>query len=130
MRKLRLIVKREYLTRVKTKGFIIGTILVPLIGLAFCLLVIYLVNHKPTQSMRLVIVDDSGTLAQPITQGLDAKLENGKPEFNIVETIIRPASPDAAQQDLRARINEGEGATWRTKANGFASRAPIGKPGS
>ena len=105
MRKLRLIVKREYLTRVKTKGFIIGTIVVPLIGLAFCLLVIYLVNHKPTQSMRLVIVDDSGTLAQPITQGLDAKLENGKPEFTIVETIVQPASPDTVQQDLRARIN-------------------------
>jgi len=105
VRKLRLIVKREYLTRVKTKGFIIGTIVVPLIGLAFCLLVIYLVNHKPTQSMRLVIVDDSGTLAQPITQGLDAKLENGKPEFTIVETIVQPASPDTVQQDLRARIN-------------------------
>ena len=105
MRKLRLIVKREYLTRVKTKGFIIGTILVPLIGLAFCLLIIYLVNHKPTQTMRLVILDDSGTLAQPITQGLDAKLENGKPEFTIVETIVQPASPDAVQQDLRARIN-------------------------
>jgi ABC-2 type transport system permease protein len=105
VRKLRLIVKREYLTRVKTKGFIIGTILVPLIGLAFCLLIIYLVNHKPTQSMRLVIVDDSGTLAQPITQGLDAKLENGKPEFTMVETIIQPASPDAVQQDLRTRIN-------------------------
>ena len=105
MRKLRLIVKREYLTRIKTKGFIIGTILVPLIGLAFCLLIIYLVNHKPTQSMRLVIVDDSGTLAQPITQGLDAKLENGKPEFTIAETIVQPASLDAVQQDLRARIN-------------------------
>jgi ABC-2 type transport system permease protein len=105
VRKLRLIVKREYLTRIRTKGFIIGTILVPLIGLAFCLLIIYLVNHKPTKSMRLVIVDDSGTLAQPITQGLDAKLENGKPEFNIVETIVQPASPDAVHQDLRARIN-------------------------
>jgi len=105
MRKLRLIIKREYLTRIKTKGFIIGTILVPLIGLAFCLLIIFLVNHKPTHSMRLVIVDNSGTLAQPITQGLDAKLENGQPEFNIVETVLRPASPDAVQQDLRARIN-------------------------
>ena len=105
MRKLRLIVKREYLTRIKTKGFIIGTILVPLLGLAFCLLIIFLVNHKPTHSMRLVIVDNSGTLAQPITQGLDNKLENGQPEFNIEETIVRPASPDAVQQDLRARIN-------------------------
>ena len=105
MRKLGLIIKREYLTRIKTKGFIIGTILVPLIGLAFCLLIIFLVNHKPTHSMRLVIVDNSGQLAQPITQGLDAKLENGQTEFNIVETNVRPASPDVVQQDLRARIN-------------------------
>jgi ABC-2 type transport system permease protein len=105
VRKLGLIIKREYLTRIKTKGFIIGTILVPLIGLAFCLLIIFLVNHKPTHSMRLVIVDNSGQLAQPITQGLDAKLENGQPEFNIVETNVRPASPDVVQQDLRARIN-------------------------
>ena len=105
MRKLGLIIKREYLTRIKTKSFIIGTILVPLIGLAFCLLIIFLVNHKPTHTMRLVIVDNSGTLAQSITQGLDAKLENGQPEFNIVETIARPASPDAVQQNLRARIN-------------------------
>ena len=33
MRKIWLIIKREYLTRVRTKGFIIGTIIVPLIGL-------------------------------------------------------------------------------------------------
>ncbi len=105
MRKLGLIIKREYLTRVKTKGFIIGTILVPLLGVAFCLLIIFLVRHKPSQTMRLVIVDNSGTLAQPITHNLDGKLENGLPEFNIVETIVRPASPDAVQQDLRSRIN-------------------------
>lgn len=105
MRKLRLIIKREYLTRVKTKGFIIGTILVPLLGVAFCLLIIFLVRHKPSQTMRLVVVDNSGTLAQPITHNLDGKLENGQPEFTIVETIVHPASPDAVQQDLRSRIN-------------------------
>src|ERR1700691_1490412 len=105
VRKLGLIIKREYLTRIKTKSFIIGTILVPLIGLAFCLLIIFLLNHKPTHTMRLVIVDNSGQLAHSKTQGLDAKLENGQPEFNIVETIARPASPDAVQQNLRARIN-------------------------
>jgi ABC-2 type transport system permease protein len=108
MRKLRLIVKREYLTRVRTKSFIIGTITVPLLGVAFCLLIIFLVNHKPTQSMRLVIVDNSGALAQPITQNLDAKLDNGKLQFTIAETIVRPASPDAVQQDLRSRINSGK----------------------
>ena len=108
MRKLRLIIKREYLTRVKTKGFIIGTVIVPLIGLAFCLLIVFLVNHKPTQTMRLVVVDESGALAETITHNLDGKLENGQPEFIIVEKIAHPASPDALQQDLRARINSGK----------------------
>ncbi|MFZ0884637.1 MAG: hypothetical protein WAN14_14660, partial [Candidatus Acidiferrales bacterium] len=104
MRKLRLIVKREYLTRVKTKGFIVGTIIVPLLGMAFCLLIIFLVNHKSTHSMRLVIVDNSGTLAQSIKNALEAKRDDGQPDFTVVETILRPASPDAVQQDLRARI--------------------------
>ena len=105
MRKLRLIIKREYLTRVKTKGFIIGTIIVPVLGIAFCLLIIFLVNHKSTRSMRIVIVDNSGTLAQAVSGGLDSKLENGQPEFAIEEVISRPASPGAVHQDLRARIS-------------------------
>src|SRR5271169_3148427 len=105
MRKVGLIVKREYLTRVKSKGFIIGTIIVPVLGVAFCLLIIFLVNHQPTQSMRLVIVDNSGTLAQSVKSRLDAKLDNGQPEFTVVAMIVRPAAPDAVQQDLRAQIN-------------------------
>jgi ABC-2 type transport system permease protein len=105
MRKLRLIVKREYLTRVKTKGFVIGTIIVPLLGVAFCMLIVFLVNHTSNHSMRLAIVDNSGTLAQPIRNALEAKSDNGQPDFTIVETILRPASPEAVQQDLRARIH-------------------------
>ena len=105
MRKLGLIVKREYLTRVRTKGFIIGTVIVPVLGVAFCLLIIFLVNHESAHSMRIVIVDNSGTLADVVSRGLDAKLDNGQPEFDIVEVILRPAFPDSVQQDLRARIN-------------------------
>jgi ABC-2 type transport system permease protein len=108
MRKLGLIVKREYLTRVKSKGFIIGTIIVPVLGVAFCLLIIFLVNYQPAQSMRVVIVDNSGTLALSVRSRLDSKLENGQPEFTVVEMIVRPAEPDAVQQDLRARINAGK----------------------
>jgi len=50
-------------------------------------------------------VDNSGTLADVVSRGLDAKLDNGQPEFDIVEVILRPAFPDSVQQDLRARIN-------------------------
>src|SRR5580658_2890383 len=105
VRKLGLIVKREYLTRVRTKGFVLGTLIVPVLGAAFSLLTIFLVNQQPAHSMRIVIVDNSGTLAEIVSKALDAKFDNGEPEFDIVDVILRPASPDAVQQDLRARIN-------------------------
>jgi ABC-2 type transport system permease protein len=105
VRKILLIIKREYLTRVRTKGFIIGTVIVPLIGLGSVLLVVFLVGHTATQSVRIVIVDNSGQLAPAIVRGLDGKLADGQPQFTVEETVSRPASLDALQQDLRARIN-------------------------
>ena len=105
MRKIRLIIKREYLTRVKTKGFIIGTLIVPLIGIGTTLLIVFLVGHTNAHSMRLTVVDNTGSLAQPIERGLDGKLPDGNPQFTIEQTLISPASPDAVQQDLRAQIN-------------------------
>jgi ABC-type Na+ efflux pump permease subunit len=45
VRKLLLVVKREYLTRVKTKGFVIGTVIVPLIGLGSILLIVSLAKR-------------------------------------------------------------------------------------
>jgi ABC-2 type transport system permease protein len=40
MHKLWLIIKREYITRVKTKGFVIGTLIVPLVGIGFTLFIV------------------------------------------------------------------------------------------
>jgi ABC-2 type transport system permease protein len=105
MRKLWLIVKREYITRVKTKGFVIGTLIVPLLGIGFVVLIVFLVGHQSSHNVRLSIVDNAGGLAAPIAQGLDAKLPDGKPEFVIAESFDRPASPDAVQEALRAKIN-------------------------
>lgn len=105
MRKILLIIKREYLTRVKTKGFIIGTIIVPLIGLGSILLVVFLVGHSSAHSLRIAIVDNSGSLAPAILRGLEGNLANGERQFIVEQVISRPASPDALQQDLRARIN-------------------------
>jgi ABC-2 type transport system permease protein len=107
MRKFWLIVKREYITRVKTKGFVIGTLIVPLIGIGFTLLIVFLVGHQSRQSVRLAIVDNAGGIAPPVARSLDKKLPDGKPQFTIAETIERPGSPVEVQEDLRAKINSG-----------------------
>jgi ABC-2 type transport system permease protein len=105
MHKTWLIIKREYITRVKTKGFVIGTVIVPLIGIGFTLLIVFLVTHQSRQSLRLAIVDNAGGLASSVAGGLQSKMPDGKPQFDILESIDRPASLAAVQDDLRAKIN-------------------------
>jgi len=107
MHKLWLIIKREYVTRVKTKGFVIGTVIVPLIGIGFTFLIVFLVSHQSRQSLRLVIVDNAGGLAPSVAAGLQTKMPDGTARFNVVDSIDRPASLAAAQDDLRAKINSG-----------------------
>ena len=107
MRKIWLIIKREYVTRVKTKGFVIGTLIVPLIGIGFTSLIVFLVGHQSNQALRLAIVDNAGGLAPSVIASLDAKLPSGQPMYVVTETIDRPASPSDIQDGLRARINSG-----------------------
>ena len=107
MHKLWLIIKREYITRVKTKGFVIGTLVVPLIGIGFTLLFIFIGTHQSSRAMRISIVDNAGGVAPTVARGLQAKETNGKAQFDVVESIDRPAGLDALQNDLRGRINTG-----------------------
>ncbi|HXA75781.1 MAG TPA: ABC transporter permease [Candidatus Acidoferrales bacterium] len=107
MHKLWLIIKREYITRVKTRGFVIGTVIVPLLGVGVTLLIVFLVGHQSSQAMRIAIVDEVGGIAPSVASGLDTRLSNGQPQFNVVESIDRPADPEAMQKDLRSKINAG-----------------------
>lgn len=107
MHKLWLIIKREYITRVKTKGFVIGTLIVPLIGIAFILFVVSIARHQSTQATRLAIIDQAGGMAPVIAADLQAKQVNGEHQFNIDESIEKPADPDAQQRKLRDKINAG-----------------------
>jgi ABC-2 type transport system permease protein len=108
MRKIWLIIKREYLTRVKTKAFVISTLIVPLLGVGFVLLIAFLVSHQPQQNLRLAIVDEAGGLGASVKQSLEAAPASGKPQFTVTDVIDRPASAAVVEQTLRKRINSGE----------------------
>jgi len=59
MNKLWLIIKREYLTRVKTKTFILTTLLTPIGLAAFVLIVVMMFSYRG-DGQRIAIKDDSG----------------------------------------------------------------------
>ena len=60
MNHLKLIIKREYLTKVKNKSFIIMTFLTPVIMVAVFSLVAYLASVNKSTSREIAILDESG----------------------------------------------------------------------
>jgi ABC-2 type transport system permease protein len=104
MRKVWLIVKREYITRVKTKGFVIGTIVVPVFSIGLMVFSIFLATRLTDRTVRLAIIDDVGGLSSAVAAGLNVRLPNGKPEFEVVRTITQPQSEEPVRKELRAAI--------------------------
>jgi len=88
MNQIFLVLKREYLTRVKKKTFLLATILTPLIFPAIILTIVYFATReKESRSEELLVLDQSGlfTDAFDITsydfQFIEGELEAAKQEM-------------------------------------------------
>ena len=77
MNKIGLIIRREYLTRIRKKSFILMSILGPLIFAAYILIPMYFATLEDKEEKLMVVIDDSGLFT---TQGADG------PAFIIPET--------------------------------------------
>lgn len=107
MRKFWLIVKREYVTRVRTKGFIFATILIPVLSAGFFAFSIFMATRQNDRTMNIAILDNSGGFADAISKSLSNNLPNGLPAFRVVQTIDRPSSEEDARKELLAQVNAG-----------------------
>ena len=73
MDKLKLIIKREFLAKVKNKSFIVMTVLSPLLMVGLMMLIIFL-NQKNSEEVRTVaFVDESNLLASVFTDSNSTK---------------------------------------------------------
>jgi ABC-2 type transport system permease protein len=66
MSKLWLIIKREYLTRVKRRAFIVATLLTPLAFALFFVVVGIIFQYESDDSRRIAIIDESNVLKRSI----------------------------------------------------------------
>ncbi|MCS6930225.1 MAG: ABC transporter permease [Saprospiraceae bacterium] len=62
MNKLGLIIRREYLTRVRKKSFIIGTLMAPVGLLIYFLVIFYLARYEGDQETRIAVLDEGGMI--------------------------------------------------------------------
>ncbi|MFN0107761.1 MAG: ABC transporter permease [Blastocatellia bacterium] len=98
MNKLWTIIKREYLTRVKSKGFVIGTILGPIIMSSFVLIPVLIARYSGPDKYSIVILDQTGDAA--LYSRLDALLQpkrSGQPRYELTREEVKPG------EDLEAR---------------------------
>lgn len=86
MHKISLIIKREFLTRVRKRTFIIGTILFPLLYLGLIFGTGYIAN-KTKEEMKIALVDQSGLFTQELVQSINTK-DTSNP-IDLVKTSVQ-----------------------------------------
>lgn len=113
VRKILVLARREYGTRIRSKGFWIGTLILPALMAALIFLpALILATTRAEQ--RAVIVDETGRLAAGVAERLAG--ESAKPETRAASVDLRvepPAADPAAQRaDLDRRVLAGEVDAW------------------
>jgi len=106
--KVRVLVKREYVSRIKTKGFWLSTLLVPLLFASLAILPALVMSRTTTQH-TLVVVDTTGRLAPALAErlgsaeGESAQSELGQVRFDL--SVEQPARPGAERERQRAELD-------------------------
>ncbi len=106
--KLLAIVRREYLERVRSKSFVIATILGPLL-MAALMIVPAIMATRSGKPLRVAVLDATGSLQAAAEEALRAARFDGKPRFEVVPADGSPAAAREAalRKDVLGRRLDG-----------------------
>ena len=99
MRRVYAVARREYLERVRSKAFLVSTILGPTLLAGFTIAPILLARHRGGP-LHVAVLDASGALGADVTQSLARRKVANEPRF-----VIEPA-PDGPIDQARAALQE------------------------
>ena len=106
MNKLWTVFKREFLTRVKTKGFIIGTLLTPLFIILISIGPGLLMNLKSEKSKQIAVVDLSGIVYDELVQALNDTTSSGQPLYKFTKVPASADNLDEVKNDLKQEVDK------------------------
>jgi ABC-2 type transport system permease protein len=105
MDKLLAIIKREYFTRVKSKGFILGTILTPLLMAGIAFLPMLMFGKGQRNVYRLIVLDQTkDTALYQRAEKLLTEDNTSNDRFEVSREAIAEDKVEARQQQLNAEI--------------------------
>src|SRR4030095_11137046 len=127
MDKVIAIIKREYLTRVRSKGFVIGTILSPLLMLSFIVVPVLVVGRGGSSDYRLVGLEQTGDAE--LTTRMDKMLtaNNAKSDKYTVDWEVVPQgeSLDARRPALDDQMKKGRINGYLVLPNGVLDKDAV-----
>jgi len=118
MKKFFAVVKREYIQRVRTKFFVVATILFPLVIVGFTVVPAYMIGRKTGGPTRLGIVDQTGLMYARVAREVNGDEDRPQPQPTV--PTMTPPGPagarDRAQQ--MAKMVKADYALERVDLNG------------
>ncbi|MGH9948603.1 MAG: ABC transporter permease [Pyrinomonadaceae bacterium] len=109
MNKLRIVIKREYLTRVKSKGFVISTILIPLLLISVIFLPLLLTSKVTRIDLTAIVLDQTGDAA--LYERAESLLTADNARFDRIRMkreAVGDEQLEARRQGLNSEISEGK----------------------
>src|SRR4030095_3331087 len=141
MKKVLIIIKREYLVRVRTRAFLIGTLVSPLLMLALIALPVFFATRGGGER-RVTVLDQSGDpeLFEAISRGLASRGEGdeelnrrdpgvGRTRYILSRNVVGPgddlpAAPSASAPSAPTRSPSWPGWSGSPSSPAARSRSP------
>jgi len=104
------LIMREYLIRVKTKGFIIGTVLMPVFIVAIMFMPILFSKLSSEEAFKVAIIDLSNQVYSLLIEQNDAEAQGpeAKKAFDLERIPVESVDMDKAKNELNGRIKSGQ----------------------
>jgi ABC-2 type transport system permease protein len=99
------IARREYLERVRSKAFVVGTVLGPLLLFGVMLGPSLLLSKQRGKPLRVAVLDHTGELGEPVARSLAARRAADQARFDVAPPV--PSAPGASAT-LVDRVRKGE----------------------
>ncbi|MDD3643129.1 MAG: ABC transporter permease [Candidatus Krumholzibacteria bacterium] len=104
MRKMLIVVRREYLDRVKKKSFLIGTILGPVLMALLLFMPALLFRFSPEMLTSVAVIDHSGAIYPHLERALPDTLPDGSAMFRLREEQVDGATLEQTRRRLAAEV--------------------------
>ncbi|HET9317461.1 MAG TPA: ABC transporter permease [Vicinamibacteria bacterium] len=104
MKRVLRIARREYLERVRSKAFLVGTVLGPLLLFGAMLGPSLLMSKQRGKPLKVAVLDHTGELREPVSRELEARRAEGRPRFEVADAEEGTGAADV----LRDRVRRGE----------------------